>query len=445
MNQTQSFCPVCLEVLPARVLDTDRGAVMEKSCAEHGPFSAVLSPDVDLYERLSRGEGKVSGPWTPNVGTDRGCPHHCGLCPEHEQHTCVAILEITSRCDLECPVCLASSFPRGRDLEREVIERALRGLLASQGQVASLQISGGEPTQHEDLIEIIRYAASLGFHKVEMYSNGVALAADPHLAGRLRDAGLTCLYLQMDGLESEVSLCLRGRDLVREKARAMENCTKADLQVVLSATVVPGLNDHALWELIRFGVEEKLTGVNFQPLTLSGRVPSHMARGSERFTVAHFLRGIEEQSGGRILARDLVPIPCPDQRCALLSYALIHRGELIPLTRLLGEDALLEQTAGLNDWETLIRQTAWAAPGSGCSGMSGELPKEIGELLSSSDFFSIGFHGMMDAYDFDVARVRRCCVHELTPEGKLIPFCLYNIKYRQTRTEPPEMGAWERS
>ena len=440
MNQTQSFCPVCLEVLPARVMEMDRGAVLEKSCPGHGFFSAVVSPDVDLYKRLSKGERKVTGPWTPNVDAVRGCPHDCGLCPEHEQRTCVAILEITSRCDLECPVCLASSFAKGRDLEQDAIERALRALLASQGQVASVQISGGEPTQHRDLMEIIRCAASLGFNKLEMYSNGLALAADPRLAVKLRDAGLTCVYLQMDGLTSEVSRWLRGKDLIQDKLRAIEHCSKADLQVVLSVTVVPGLNDQALWEMVRFGMAEKLTGVNFQPLTLSGRVPSHMARGPERFTVAHFLRGIEEQSGGRILASDLIPIPCPDTRCSLLSYALVHGGEIIPLTRLLGEGALFEQTARLNDWETLIRHTSCEAWGCGCSEAPCERQNEIGALMADSDFFSIGFHGMMDAYDFDVARVRRCCVHELTSEGKRIPFCLYNIKHRQTGTEHAETG-----
>ncbi len=398
MNQTQSFCPMCLEVIPARVRETGRG-----------------------------------------------CPNDCGLCPEHEQRTCVAILEITSRCDLECPVCLASSFAKGRDLGLNDVERALRVLLARQARVPALQISGGEPTQHADLTEIIQCAASLGFHKIEMYSNGLTLAADPRLAVKLKDAGLTCVYLQMDGLESEISMCLRGRDLVREKISAVGNCRQADIQVVLSVTVVPGLNDHALWKMIRFGVEAKLTGVNFQPLVLSGRVPAHLKKPQERYSAVHFLRGIEEQSGGRILASDLIPIPCPDPRCALLGYALVHRGELCPLTRLLGEDALLEQTARLNDWETLIRETGCAASGCGCSGMSGDLSEEIGELLSDCDFFSIGYHGMMDVNDFDVARARQCCVHELTPEGKRIPFCLYNIKHRQAGKEQLETGTSERS
>lgn len=440
-ERTVSLCPECLATVPAAVRDEPSGVTMEKTCPEHGTFRAVISSDLPTYRRLSSAPRKVTTPAGARAERGEGCPSDCGLCPAHDQRTCLAVIEITSRCDLGCPVCLADCRPEGRDLEPAVVEAALRRLREVEGAAVCVQLSGGEPTGHPDLVEIVRRAAALGFGKLEIDTNGLALARDRSLAERLREAGLAGIYLQMDGVRPQTFEVIRGRDLLAEKLAALEHCRAAGLQVVLSVTVVPGVNDQSLWEMVRFGVDHRLTGVNFQPVALSGRFPAALAGGPERFTLGHFLHAVERQSGGKLLARDLTPIPCPDTRCGVMAYALVHDGELVPLSRLLDEGHLLGPMADFTDWADLLRRLGPGAEGCGCDGPCGPPAERLGAMLGEADYFSIGAHAMMDAYSFDWERARRCCVHELTPGGALIPFCLYNITYRRGGLRPAGTAA----
>ena len=426
-HDVTSMCPICRQSIVGEVVATDAGILMRKTCPQHGRFECVISSDLEAYERMRRSPRIVQLPAQPAMPVAKGCPDDCGLCPAHEQHTCLAIVELTSRCNLPCPVCLADSTAKGTDLTVAQVVSALEKLRLAEGAVTPLQYAGGEPTLHPDLLDIVRKARALGFCKQEIDSNGLLLASRPRLAEDLRQAGLTGVYLQMDGLGPSESAYIRGRDLLPQKLRAIENCKRAGLQIVLSVTVVPGVNDHCLWDMIRFAAEQRLTGVNFQSVVLSGRYPAELAATRERFTAGHFMRQVEAQSGGRLLASDLMPMSCPDPRCGLLAYVVVKQdGELLPVNRLLGDQALRQHVADFSDWETLLRQAGCCSSGCGCGQDRGDLA----ELLDGGECFSIGFHGMMDAYSFDVERARRCCVHKLTAEGKLMPFCLYNMKYR---------------
>jgi len=429
-DRISSLCPQCLVSIPGTVRETESGVFMEKTCPQHGRFSSLIASDLSIYETLRDTPRKVTKPSQQGTQVRDGCPDDCGLCTAHDQHTCLAILEIVTHCDLQCPVCLADAPVTGRCIEASVLKTALCGLISSEGGTAPLQIGGGEPTLHPDLISIIHEIAALGFSKIEMDSNGLALASDPDLAGRLREAGLTSIYLQMDGLDREVCKIIRGRDLVEEKLRAIENSQKAGLEVILSVTVVPDVNDGHLWEMIQFGVSQRLTGVNFQPVVLSGRYPKHLAESPKRLTPGHFMREMERQSRGRLLASDFTPIPCPDPRCGLVSYVLIRGDELTPLSRVMARDRLADLVADQSDWDTVLQRMACdSSDGCACRRPQ-ESILDLGTILVNTDFFSIGYHGMMDAYSFDRERASRCCVHELTWDGRLIPFCLYNMKYR---------------
>ncbi len=322
MNQVQSLCPECLKIIPAVIRETTAGVVMEKICPNHGPFQATISTDWDTYDRLSRSPRKITKPLSYGTAPNRGCPDDCGLCSVHDQHTCLAILEVTSRCDLRCPICLASAEAAGRDLPLEAVEYALQTLLRREGRATPLQLSGGEPTLHGELEKMIRLAASLGFKKIEVDTHGLGLSRDPFLAERLREAGLSGVYLQMDGLTPAISERIRGKVLVEEKLKAVENCKRAGLPVVLSVTVVPGINDQDLWPMIQFGMEQELTGVNFQPLVRSGRFPKTLGARPGHFTLGHFLHEIERQSDERLRMGDLKLHP--------LSRSLLRCDRLCP-------------------------------------------------------------------------------------------------------------------
>lgn len=438
-DTVSSLCPVCLMKISGVVRETSDGVVLEKACPIHGTFWVIISSDLETYEKMRATARKVTSPARYGAEVKLGCPDDCGLCPQHDQHTCLAILDITSRCDLGCPVCLASSRHQGYDLDITRVEHALQPLIRSEGRPTPLQLSGGEPTLHRDLEGVIQSAAALGFDRIEIDTNGLALGRDRFLAERLRDAGLSQVYLQMDGLDARVFEFIRGRDLLEEKLRAIENCHRAGMQVSLAVTVVPGVNDDRMWEMVRFAMDQRLTGVNFQAVALSGRFPKSVSLSPERLTLGHFLQKIEEQSSGRLLASDLLSLHS-DARCGVLAYALIRDGELVPMTRIADRAALVDCVADVSDWETVAEKVGWESPDESPDGSSAECscstcccttPIGADSTFGDAEPFSIGYHGLMDAYNIDLERARRCCLHALTPEGKLIPFCLYNIKYRQ--------------
>ena len=391
-HDVTSMCPRCLVTIPGRVSSTAAGVVMRKTCSEHGAFESVIATDIASYERMRRSPRLVKRPPRVRMPEAKGCPDDCGLCPAHDQHTCLAIVEITTRCNLPCPVCLADSTAKGTALSREQVLRALQTLIDTEGQPVPLQFAGGEPTLHPELADIVRGARAL----------------------------------------AEEHEFVRGRDLRSEKLQAITHCRNAGLQVVLAVTVVHGVNDKAVWPLILFAVEQRLTGINFQSVVLSGRYPSELAQSQRRFTATHFMHAVEAQSEGQLRAADFMPMSCPDPRCGLLAYVVVDKnGHLLPLNRLVGDDSLRQHVADFSDWETVLRQMGCDSAGCGCSDGGADARQRLANLLiDGAECFSIGFHGMMDAYCFDMERARRCCVHKLTADGKLMPFCLYNMKYR---------------
>lgn len=440
-HDVTSMCPQCLLTIPGRVLSTAAGVVMRKTCPEHGVCESLIATDMVSYERMRRSPRFVKLPARVNMPEAKGCPDDCGLCPAHDQHTCLAIVEITERCNLPCPVCLADATAKGTELSLQQILGALQTLIDTEGQPVPLQFAGGEPTLHRELLHIVRGARALGFGKMEIDSNGLLLARDARLAIELRAAGLTGVYLQMDGLGAAESEFIRGRDLRAEKLQAIAHCRDAGLQVVLSVTVVPGVNDLALWSLIRFAAEQHLTGINFQPVVLSGRYPRELDQGHRRLTATHFMRAIERQSEGQLRATDMMPMSCSDPRCGLFAYIVVGKdGQLLPLNRLVGDERLRQHVAEMSDWDVLLRQLGCDSASCGCGDGKDDAREKLADLLDGVEFFSVGFHGMMDALCFDQERARRCCVHKLTADGRLMPFCLYNIKYRRQEGEPGACG-----
>ena len=301
LHDTQGLCPRCLRRLPAYYEEDDDGAVyLTRSCPEHGTFAAQIwpsrkeAPDIPGFESW-RVDKTPSYPDAPETDVADGCPYDCGLCPVHAQHTCHGLIELTMRCNLSCPLCYASSgqgeLPA--DPSREVVRGELRRLLEKSGR-CNVQLSGGEPTLRDDLPDIIREAKALGFPLVQVNSNGVRLGREPHYAGMLADAGLDSVYLQWDSLREDHLEILRGTVMpgLREiKEAALENCRRAGLGVVLVATVVKGVNDGDLGDLLRDAVARGpvVRGLHVQPASFFGRTPWGLL-GAERFTLGHVMQ-----------------------------------------------------------------------------------------------------------------------------------------------------------
>lgn len=436
-EMTYSVCPECLRRIPAFIVDTEAGATMVKECADHGEFVARVGSSLSSYRDLRRMNGQRVTRASRLRGSGKGCPDDCGLCSNHGQRTCMAVVDITSRCDLVCPVCLTGSVAEGSDVPVTAVESMLGTFVRERGGPTPLQLSGGEPTLHPELMEVVRTAVRLGFTRIEVNTNGLALAQDSALAEKLKEAGLSGVYLQFDGLEAGVSVAIRGADLVEQKLQAIENCKASGLQVVLAVTVVPGVNDHLLWELSRFAVLQGMTGIMFQPFTLSGRFPAQWQRHSRnRLTLSHFFHGMDTQSDGCIATSDFIPIPCPDVRCAAIAYIVVYHGKIVPLVRVLGASLVSKFAASLADWDSVLKMKRFVE----CFPVAQNDIIDVGSEKhmgsGTVDFVSIGFHAMMDCWDFDVERVCICCSHALSPGKRVMPLCLYNMKYRKGAVLP---------
>lgn len=467
IKETKSICPECLKVLDATIFEESGKVYIKKTCPEHGFFQEVYWSDYEQYVRAEKLRYDGEGINNPRTKTVNGCPYDCGICPQHKSHTALAIIDITNRCNLKCPVCFANAAAAGYVYEptKEEIKKMLENLRSNEPVPATaLQFSGGEPTIRNDLFELIRMAKELGFHHVEVNTNGLRLAQSVDFCRQLKEAGMSTVYLQFDGLTSDVYKFIRGIDLLDVKMKAIENCRKAGIDsVVLVVTLVKGVNDSQLGDIIRFAVQnfDVIRCINVQPVSLCGRLPER-EREKMRITIPDFMRLVQEQTEGKIKMSDFYPVPTvvpvskavgalKDKRylefaahphCGMATYIFIENGEIIPITRYgnvdkfvgLMDKVYVDASKGNKNKAKIrlvgalryikfgfLRKYVWQVVKEGSYEALGDLQRKA-ILLSAMHF--------MDPYNFDLERVQRCVIHYAVPDGRIIPFCSMNSIHR---------------
>lgn len=442
---TRSLCPQCRRVVDAQVLIRDGAVYLRKRCPEHGWFEALVSSDADWYLKSLKYNKPGAIPYQFATTSDRGCPFDCGLCPEHQQHTCVAVIEITTRCNLTCPTCFADAGT-GADLSLAQVEAMLEKLIQTEGQPEVVQLSGGEPTLHPQLLDILSATRARGIRHVMINTNGLRIAREPDFARQLA-AYQPLIYLQFDGLTEATYQTLRGQDLRAIKRQALDRLAEAGLHAVLVPTVVRGVNDGEIGGILRYGLEHPaVLGVNYQPAAFVGRCFNH-PNPLNRITLPDVLRELEEQTDGLFKVSDFRPVPCPHPTCSACTYVLVKDGHVIPITRLLNVDDYMDYVANrslpdLSPELQSVFNTLWSMAAMAGSDKTTEALNcvvcDSGVGLTAipghtaEHFFVVQVHGFMDEYNFDIKRLMKCCVHELLPDGHAVPFCAYNnLGYRQ--------------
>ncbi len=447
LGTTQSLCPECLALVPAKIIERDGRVYFRKRCPAHGPRVDFVCSDASWFDRTGYSlPGKV--PVEFGVEPDRGCPYDCGLCTEHEQHTCIGLLEITSSCNLECPMCFAVSGPGGKHLSFDQCRAAIDRLVEVEGQPEILQLSGGEPTIHPDFDEILTYACAQPIDIVMINTNGIRLAKDRAFAERVAEFKHRAeIYLQFDSFDEQGTEVLRGESLVETKLRAIEVLGELGLRTTLVCTLQPDVNDHEIGRMVAFAAERPwLTGVSFQPATYSGRyvLPEELER---RITFPDVIHGLVKQSAGQWLESDFSPLPCAHPNAHTLAYAYRSGGELLPLARFVDLENHLDLLSGRI---TFNRQRAKQLIGEylsrqpcahgGCSAAEDFFERALSEQLAPEDVFRITTTSFMDAYNFDVRQLMKSCVHHLLPSGHIVPFSAYNVLYREGHVPLPPFG-----
>ena len=425
INQTESICPECMQRIPAEVVTDGKAVYLQKVCPEHGPSEGLVWSDLELYQKACK-EGSPNAKPEP---VSPGNPFYYGLCNQVAKRSCLAILEITHHCNTNCPICIAKTpHQKGKPpLTLKQIERAVEVFQDTVGTKVPIQLSGGEPTLHEEILKIVEMIKNRGFESLAMDSNGLLLARRPYLARALKESGMDGVFLQFDGISSPVYEKIRGRNLLDEKIRAIESCQKAGLSIIIQPTVVKGVNLDELWDIVQFAVNAGTAGIDFLPFTPTGRYPSWGEDPISRTTISDVIKGIEEQSAGELKAADFYSVPCQDQRCAVISYLLIREGKLLPLTRIVDYSKVKSHYGNLSNWDTILKDPELNLDSQSCTCSSPCCCKSPFYNLKAEGYFIIGCHSFQDRWNFDLERARLCCFHELTSEGRLVPFCYYNI------------------
>ena len=270
LGTTQSACRVCGRLIPARIFVEGDEVWFRKHCPEHGRQTARVYGDAEAYLGLGRFHRPGAVPLAFATAA-QGCPDSCGLCPEHEQHVCLPILEITDHCDLDCPICLVSN-PGRAHLDRAAVARMLDGLIRAEGQVDVLNLSGGEPTTNPHLREIVdECLARPEILRVSLSTNGLRLSRDPELLRFLAERRVI-ISLQFDGLDDAIYRTLRGASLLDAKLRLIDQCAALDAPMSLTATVVDGVNSERVAEVADLLFEhDHILSAMFQPAAYAGK------------------------------------------------------------------------------------------------------------------------------------------------------------------------------
>jgi uncharacterized radical SAM superfamily Fe-S cluster-containing enzyme len=479
-KQTQSLCPECGKVIDAKVFEENGRVMMEKTCAEHGEFKDCVFSDVKLYLKMEQWEfGDMPGLSNPavNTGKDAVCPDDCGLCSMHTSHTALANVDLTNRCNLTCPVCFANANAAGYLYEPDmdqvrVMLKALRDERPIDTRV--VQFSGGEPTIHPKFIEILAMAREMGFTHIQAATNGIMIGRSLEFAKKCKEAGLATLYLQFDGVTDDVYRKTRGEPLFETKMACIENCRQAGMKIVFVPTIVKGINDHQLGEILRVAIEnvDTVSGISFQPVAFTGRISKHELE-AKRFTQADLAFCLSEQTGmfdkyndwfplssvtpfSKLMAAlrgQGVPTISSHPHCSLGTYMFVDEKsrKAVPVTQFVDIPGMLQDIEelaqkteksffkyyhGIKAWTKLQKhfKQELAPPGltfqKFLDTLQGMTNKKLGRDGMDGTFtyrtlLVAGMH-FMDHYNYDVERVKRCVIHYAAPDGKLYPFCTYN-------------------
>jgi hypothetical protein len=472
IRQTQSVCPECNRLLPATIFERDDKVFMVKACPEHGETEELYFGSYKMYSRFSRYWKDGKNIRAVNVPLDVcACPANCGLCAEHLSHTGLSNINVTNRCDLTCWYCFAfvNKGIEGAYVFEPTLDqiREMARSLKAERPVAgnSVQLTGGEPTLRKDLVEIVRILKEEGVDHVQLNTNGINLALDPGLAKRLREAGVSNLYMSFDGVTPKTNPKNHW-----EAPYAIDSCRKAGIGVVLVPTVMRSVNDHELGDIIRFGHKniDAVRAVNFQPVSLTGRL-TNTERRNLRITIPDCIERIEEQTDGVISTEDWFPVPsCSPLTnfieaftsraqyelsvhfvCGAATYVFsdAEKKSLVPLPRFVDIPGLMEYLeekqeeiqSGTNRYlvasKVLTKVQSFVDKEKQPSGLS--FARLVTDALVRHNYDAIGeFHmksmliGMMhfqDRFNHDVERVQRCDIHYLTPDLRIIPFCSFNV------------------
>ncbi len=446
-GQTTSLCATCLTLVPAKITIEGTNVYYRKRCPEHGMAKVLISTDAAYYRLCHDYLKPGDRPLRTQTRTEYGCPFDCGLCPDHEQHTCLALIDVNDACNLKCPVCFADSSPH-LTLHRSLDEIAgmMDALVESEGEPDLLQISGGEPTIHPNILDILRMAKARPIRHVMLNTNGVRIARDRRFAEALSEftPGFE-VYLQFDSLNPEALRTLRGADLSGVRQQALERLEVLQIPTTLVVVVKRGVNERECSDIIKHALQWRcVRGVTFQPIQDAGRNENYDP-GRDRVTLSEIRRRIIDGDAAFGEA-DLIPLPCNPESIGI-GYALRNGPDIVPITSFFPKEFLVDALPDAIAFEKYPELHKQVFDFFSLSTAECNTPDKLQALLcclpeipvpgelAYEHVFRVAIVEFLDAHNFCLARVKRSCIHFVTPDGRIIPFDTYNLFYRNGKIE----------
>ena len=426
LDEVESLCPCCLKKIVGNKVEYEDGVYLEKSCEEHGFFKTLIWEGKD-YKSWSDVE-KFKTPNVVSSEVSKGCPYDCGICSDHRQETCCVLLEITNRCNLKCPICFASSNENIKeDISIERISEYYDYLMKCGGPY-NIQLSGGEPTLRDDLEEIIKIGRDKGFTFFQLNTNGIRIGEDENYIKALANAGLNTVFLQFDGLSDEVYYKLRGKKLLRLKLKAIENCKKAGVGVVLVPTIMKDVNINQIGKIINFAIDNMpaIRGVHFQPVSFFGRYENRDE--NYRITIPKMLSEIENQMQGKMKIENFMGGGAENSYCSFHGNFLVNEDKsLKPLGS--KSNCCCKPTSSKQSREFVAKQWSAVKNSPNKKDAKNNFTKSLDDFLNRFDNYTLAISAMLfqDVWNVDLDRLKQCYIHVVSEDMKLIPFCAYNL------------------
>src|SRR5436305_2294619 len=438
-GQTTSLCETCLALVPAKIEIRDGEVWYQKRCNRHGTHATLVSTDAAYWLRCKEYIKPGDRPLALQSHTEYGCPYDCGLCPDHEQHSCLALIEINDQCSPTWPVCFADSPPRKtRHRSLAEVDAMLETLIESEREPDLVQISGGEPTIHPQVLEILNLAKSKPIRHIMLNTNGIRISRDRAFVDELAKLAPGFeVYLQFDSMKKSALENLRGGDLRRIRESALANLEEAGISTTLVCVIKRGQNDDEIGAIVRHALTYKcVRGITFQPVQDAGR-NENFDKNRDRFLLTDIRREIGLNSSVFDLD-DVIPLPCNPDEIAI-AYGLRDGTQVTPITKLIPKAELLAaapNTISFEKYPELQKRIyglmSLSATGEATKPALGDLlcclPKvEVPADLGYDKVFRVVIVQFLDKYNFCVGAVRRSCIHFVTPDRRIYPFDTYNL------------------
>lgn len=440
IGETNTLCPVCMKTIKAEKIAEDDVVYIVKTCPEHGSWKVKIWNGVEHYKYLYEFAAVPKTPEKFAVPQIKDCPHDCGLCNQHMQHSCLNVVEVTNHCNLNCPICFATANGCGYDYhpDMETIRGMFKTVVDYVKSPRCIQLSGGEPTVRDDLPEIVRMAKEMGIEHVEVNTNAVRIAKDIEYLRALKEAGVDDFYMQFDGTKDDIYLQTRGKSLFELKEQAIANCAEVGIGITLVVTVSPNINLDHVGEIIKYAATKVPTvkGVHFQPISYFGRYPVD-PENDDRVTIPELAQAIEKQTKGMLKADNFIPTSCSNVHCDMKSLSVVLPDHsLFPLTTMaLGPprktDDVADKTRGeVSQFWRFIENS-----------MDGEDENRSDDgswrtfvSRAKTHYLTVSAMAFQDVWTGETDRWERCCIHVVTLDGRLIPFCLFNVTNNEGET-----------